>query len=86
MNRCPGCKSKKAHVIYEQVETFTRCETFAGKQLKKGGFKEIFRTAKNGRCSACGYGIRRASQYDEIIETPNPIRMMFAVFGSEQES
>ncbi len=85
MKHCPGCGSHSAHIVYEQLERFTRCETFEGKQLKKGGFKEIYQTAKNGRCSECGHGCRRVSQYDENIETPNPIAMGFRVFGSRVE-
>lgn len=85
MNQCPGCGSKKAHIVYDQVECFTRCETFAGKQLPKGGFKQIIHTARNGRCSLCDYNCRRASQYDANIETPNPLRMVWPFFSRGQE-
>lgn len=86
MNQCPGCGSKKAHIIYEQIERFGRCETFDGKQLKKGGFLSIVQAPKNGRCSECGHGCRRVSQYDATIATPKPIAMGFPVFGSRLES
>ncbi len=85
MNQCPGCKSYTAHIVYEQIERFTRCETFDGEQLPKGGFKEIYQTARNGRCSKCGHNCRRASAYDENIAAPKPARMIWPWFYRGQE-
>lgn len=85
MNQCPGCGSSSAHIVYLQLERFTRCETFDGKQLKKGGFLSIVQAPRNGRCSECGHGCRRASGYNDQVETPNPIAMRFPVFGSSRE-
>lgn len=86
MNQCPGCGSKKAHIIYEQLERFTRCETFDGKQLKCGGFNSIHHTSRNGRCSECGHNVRRVSGYDDQIPRPNPARMVWPLIGRGQES
>jgi hypothetical protein len=75
---CPGCGKKRgAFILYEQTETHMRAETFEGKQVNKGGFVAIVKTAANGRCSLCGHGCRRVSQYDSEVETPDPLAKKF---------
>lgn len=86
MNQCPGCGSRSAHIMYQQIERFIRCETFGGKQLPKGGFYSIYSTPRNGRCNECGHNCRRASQYDERVPTPKPARMVWPFFSRGQES